>query len=213
MKIYPAQLMALASALSCGIALAAPATSAPSKSKPMAGSITKMAPKPMMAKPMTSKATKKSSPKMMKTMNISAADRTYLRADAHGSVYDQATAKLAVQKAKSPAVHSYAVMLTQDHNRLNTQMLSFARSRKLSLPVTMLTADKIKLEKLQGKSGADFDKAYLQEAVKINSDDVTKGTKEIKATKDSGVKSLVSGFVATERKHLSMAKALLAKTK
>lgn len=197
-----------------GAAFAAPATStAPSHTGAMSPTTTH----PMAAKPAMKSAPMKSSantkPAMMKTMNISAADRTYLRADAHGSVYDSASAKLAVQRAHSPAVHQYAVMLTQDHARLNTQLLSFARSRKMSLPVSLLTADKIKLEKLQGKSGAAFDKAYLTEAVKINADDVQKGTKEIASTKDAGVKKLVGGFVATERKHLASAKSLLAKTK
>ena len=188
MKLNFVQTLALASALSSGVAMAAPAKpAAPMMKKPS----TTMAKKPMM---------KSSSMKSSSMMKTSAADQKYLKEDAQGSIYDQATAKLAVQKAKSPAVHAYAVMLTKDHARINSQMLAFARSRKMVVPVAMMSSDKTKLGALKSKSGAAFDKAYLQEAVKINSDDVKKGTKELASTKDAGVKKLVGGFVATEKK-------------
>ncbi len=178
----------------------------------LTGGAVMAAPAKPMAKPAMKSSAMKSST-MMKTPTISSSDREYLRKDAQGSVYDQSTAQLALQKAKSPTVHAYAVMLTSDHQRLNTELFSFARSRKLTLPVTMMASDKTKLNSLKAKSGSAFDKAYLQEAVKINSDDVQKGTKEIASTKDASVKALVGGFVATERKHLAAAKSLLAKMK
>ena len=142
---------------------------------------------------------------------LSAADAKYLSENAQGSIYDYSTAEAAANHAKSDEVRDYAVQLLDDHNRLNKDMLMLARERGLSLPLILQKSDEKKLKSLLKKQGAEFDKAYLMEAIKINADDVEKSQKELSLTSDEDVKKVVTNFLQTEQKHLQEARDLMAK--
>ena len=148
---------------------------------------------------------------MEKSMMTSDADKQFLMDTAQGSVYDQATAELATQKAQSKSVQSYALRLMDDHNRLNKMLLMQANKRGLVLPLTMSDDDNTKLSNLMGNNaGAEFDMAYLQEAIRINADDVRKGNEAINASSDQQFRSLMRDYVKTEQSHLDSASEILA---
>ncbi len=148
---------------------------------------------------------------MDKSMMTSDADKQYLMEAAQGSVYDQATSELAVQKAQSKSVQRYALRLMDDHNRLNKMLLLQANKRGLVLPLTMSDDDNTKLQTLMdNNAGNDFDMAYLKEAIQINADDVRKGNEAINASKDQQFRSLMRDYVSTEQKHLDAASAIMA---
>ena len=148
---------------------------------------------------------------MSPSMKTSDADKQYMIETAQGSVYDQATSELAVQKAQSKSVQNYALRLMDDHNRLNKMLLMQANKRGIVLPLTMSSDDQTELQTLMdNNAGSDFDMAYLQEAVKINAEDVRKGNDAIAASSDKEFRSLMSDYVRTEQKHLDMASAILA---
>ena len=137
---------------------------------------------------------------MMKTSD---ADQQFLNELAQGSVYDEDTAELAVQKARSKSVQRYALKLMDDHNKLNKRLLIQANKRGLTLPLALSDDDKTKLQGMMGKSGSDFDMAYLQEAVRINADDVRKGNQALNASSDNEFRALVRDYVNTEQNHLT----------
>ncbi len=143
-------------------------------------------------------------------MPTSDADKQYLMESAQGSAYDGATAALGVQKAQSKSVQRYAQRLMDDHTRLNKMMFIQANTRGLTLPLTLADEDKTKLQELMSKEGSDFDVAYLQEAIKINAEDIKTGNEAINASSDAEFRRLLRDFVNTEQKHLDQASALLA---
>ena len=148
---------------------------------------------------------------MDKSMMTSDADKQYLMETAQGSVYDAATAELAVQKAGSKSVQRYALRLMDDHTRLNKMLLMQANKRGLVLPLTMSDDDKTKLQNLMANNaGNDFDVAYLKEAIEINAEDVRTGNDAMNASKDGQFRNLMREYVSTEQKHLDMASAILA---
>ncbi len=148
---------------------------------------------------------------MGKSMMTSDADKQFLMEIAQGSVYDQATAELAVQKAQSKSVQRYALRLMDDHNRLNKMLLIQANTRGVVLPLTMSSEDQDKLQSLMANSaGNDFDMAYLKEAIQINANDVRKANEAINASSDQQFRSLMRDFAQTEQKHLDAASATLA---
>ncbi len=144
-------------------------------------------------------------------MKIAPSDAKYLQKNAQGSVYDYATAQLAVQKATSPALYNYGLMLLDDHARLNKMLGQLAHQRHLSLPLIMEDKDTQILKQLTSQSGGAFDKAIVAEFVKINGDDVRDGLKELSTTKDPQVRRIVGEFVRVEQKHLRGARALKTK--
>ena len=148
---------------------------------------------------------------MDNSMMTSDADKQYLMETAQGSVYDQATSELAVQKAQSKSVQRYALRLMDDHNRLNKMLLLQANKRGLVLPLMMSDDDQTKLQTLMANNaGNDFDMAYLKEAIQINAEDVRKGNDAINASKDQQFRSLMRDYVSTEQKHLDSASAIMA---
>ena len=162
----------------------------------------------LLGAPQVKAADKMMPDKMM--MTTTDADKQFMTELAQGSVYDQATAELAVQKAQSKSVQRYALKLMDDHNRLNKELLIQANKRGVTLPLTIADEDKTKLQNYMDMSGMDFDIAYLQEAVKINADDVKKGNSAVTASTDKEFRSLINDYVSTEQKHLNEASALLA---
>ena len=145
------------------------------------------------------------------TTALTDADKSYLMEDASGSVYDFQMAELAVESARDNATQSYALRLLDDHAKLNKDLLLLARRKDIIVPVTLADDDKTKLMTLEGQHGADFDRAYIAEAIRINSDDVEKANKELNATTDPDIRKTVGMFLKTEQKHLDEARALQAK--
>lgn len=145
------------------------------------------------------------------SMMTSDTDKQFLIETAQGSVYDRATAELAVQRAQSKSVQRYALRLMDDHNKLNKMLLIQANKRGVVLPLTMKDEDRNKLQNLMETNAGDaFDVAYLKEAININAEDVRKSNDAINASQDSQFRSLMRDYVNTEQNHLDSASEILA---
>lgn len=141
--------------------------------------------------------------------SLSQTDQQYFKKNAQGSVYDLTLAQLGVLRGQSPRVRDYARMVTTDHARLNVAMLTLAnRERLYDLPLTLAAEDNTRLQRLQGLSGAEFDKAFADEEVRINAEDVSDSQKELGMTKSAPVRRVVQQFHTIESKHLAGARAL-----
>ena len=141
--------------------------------------------------------------------SLSATDQAYFKKDAQGSVYDLTLAQLGVLRGSTPRVRSYAQMVVTDHARLNVMMLELAnRERLYDLQLTLAPEDNTRLQRLMGLTGAEFDRAFAEEEVRINGEDVSDAQKELSATKSSAVRRVVQQFHRTEQKHLTAARAL-----
>ena len=148
---------------------------------------------------------------MQRSMTTSDADRQFLIETAQGSVYDRATAELAVQKAQSKTVQRYALRLLDDHNRLNKMLLMQMNTRGIVAPLTLSDDDKPKLQNLMDvQAGTDFDTAYLREAMQINAGDIRKGNEAINNSSDDAFRRLMRSYVKTEQNHLNSASAILS---
>ena len=141
--------------------------------------------------------------------SLSTTDQAYFRKDAQGSVYDLTLAQLGVLRGATPSVRRYASMVVTDHARLNVMMLDLAnRERLTDLPLTLAPEDNTRLQRLMGLTGAEFDRAFAEEEVRINAEDVSDAQKELGVTKSAAVRRVVQQFHRTEQKHLAGARAL-----
>lgn len=143
--------------------------------------------------------------------SLSQTDQDYFKKNAQGSVYDLTLGQLGVLRGASPRVRDYARMVTTDHARLNVAMLELANREHLyDLPLTLAPDDNTRLQHLMGLSGAEFDRAFAAEEVRINAEDVSDSQKELGVTKSAAVRRVVQEFHQTESKHLAGARALQA---
>lgn len=141
---------------------------------------------------------------------VTATDRQFLIQDAQGSVSDYANGAAALNQGQSPAVRQLGIWLLQDHNRLNIGLLMLAQRKGVILPLTISDADKTKLNALTAKTGAGFDRAFLQSAIQTNQQDISDAKKELAATTDPEVRLLVTDYLSTEYGHLTAAQTIMA---
>lgn len=125
-------------------------------------------------------------------------------------------AQLAVNRSTNQAVRNFAQMMANDHNKANAQLSAIMSSQNIQAsPINM--TEEIKREEqrtmasLQNRSGADFDRAYLDAEIEhhrwlINQLD----TNLIPGASDSMLRDHLSAVRATEAAHLQEAERLRA---
>ena len=139
---------------------------------------------------------------------VSDADRDYLMQDARGAAYELNLAKLAADKASRADVKAYAGKLVADHQIYNAALQALGKEKSLSLPNDMTSGDTVKLTALKALSGSLFDRAFIEQAMSINADDVREAEKERKATRDEAIKSFIAKFASMDTEHEALAKKL-----
>jgi putative membrane protein len=114
---------------------------------------------------------------------------------------------LAQQKGSSSAVKDLGKMLATDHAAHKQQVAALAQNA--NIPVTDDLKDEAKAEqaKLQGLSGAAFDKEFVRATVEAHKKDIAKFEKQAKSG-DSQTAAMASKTLPTLRKHLQAAEAL-----
>lgn len=138
----------------------------------------------------------------------SSGDRDYLVQDAQGAAYELSLAKLAAGRASRDDVKTYAQKVADDHERYNSALQDLGRQVGVKLPTDMTTAEGVKLTAMKVLSGSAFDKAFLEQMVSINDDDMKEAEQEKKATKSEAIKSFIGKFAAMDQSHEQRAKEL-----
>ena len=82
------------------------------------------------------------------TSSVSDSEKNFLTKSAQDSLYEFASAQLAVQKAQDPNVALYGLRLMNDHAEYNQQLMQLARQKGIILPVELDSQNRSKLEQL-----------------------------------------------------------------
>ena len=127
---------------------------------------------------------------------------------ANGGMMEVQLGTLALTKATSPDVKSFAQMMVDDHTKANNELKSLAQQKNITLPSTLDNEHQRKFDNLNEKTGTDFDKEYMDLMVKDHKEDVRKFEDEGEDGKDADLKSWASGKVATLRHHLEEAQRI-----
>jgi len=103
---------------------------------------------------------------------ISGDDAKFAVEAANGGMAEVILGKLAMEKASDPRVKDFGAMMVKDHSQANAELKKIAAARNITLPDS-ISADEQKLKNdLSAKSGADFDKAYVQAMLDDHKDDI-----------------------------------------
>jgi putative membrane protein len=140
-------------------------------------------------------------------------DTDFAIAAADGGMLEVELGKLAQQKASSPEVKKFAQMMIDDHTKANDELKALASSKNISLPASLSDKNSDRIKDMQEKSGAEFDKDYIDFMVNDHQDDIDKFEKQSENGKDADLKSWAAGKVTTLKHHLEMAKATQAVVK
>ncbi len=109
-------------------------------------------------------------------------DKDFLKKAAQGSNFEIKAGQLAQQKSTSDDVKQFGQRMVEDHTKLNQEMAPIAAQAGVNPPTDLSKKDQKLYDTLAGKSGADFDNAYIAQMVRDHNEDL----KDFKKEADSG---------------------------
>lgn len=118
-------------------------------------------------------------------------DKKFLAMAAQSDVNEIKLSELAVQKASNPDVKAFAQKMITEHKMMTASMKPFVKAWGLTPPMDVDADHKDEWNKLNGLSGADFDKEYMSAMMKDHTKALDAFTTEAKDTKDIPFKDAV----------------------
>jgi len=132
-------------------------------------------------------------------------DKKFVATAAQSDVNEIALSEVAKDKATNPAVKAFAEKMITEHKKMTASMKPFAEKWGMNPPVGPDADHKKELDTLNGKSGADFDKEYMDQMVSDHSKALDAFTSEAKDTKDLKFRAAVLKGKTAVAAHKNMA--------
>jgi putative membrane protein len=143
----------------------------------------------------------------VKSGQLSTADRKFVTEAAEAGMAEVAAGRLAVQKAQDPMVKQFAQRMIDEHTAANGELMKLAGSRGVPLPSEPDRSRSKELDALQKRSGADFDRAYMNGQVADHQKAVTLFERKAKSGQDPELSQWAAKMLPTLREHLQMARS------
>jgi putative membrane protein len=140
--------------------------------------------------------------------NLNSQDREFLKDAAMGGLMEVELGRVAAAQGTSDAVKQFGQRMVDDHTKANTELMTLASGKGITLPTQLDEKHREHVTKLQGMSGADFDRAYSKMMLSDHKKDVSAFEKESTKGTDADLKAFATTALPTLREHLQMAQAL-----
>lgn len=121
---------------------------------------------------------------------------------ADGGMTEVAYAKVALQKATNPQVKEFAQMMITDHTKANMELMALAKTKNITLPSAPSKDHQKVIDDASKKSGADFDKTYVNDMVSDHKEDVSLFQKASKDCKDADLKAFATKTLPVLQSHM-----------
>ena len=125
-----------------------------------------------------------------------------------GGMMEVELGRLAAQQGMSEAVKQFGQRMVDDHTKANSELMTLASSKGITLPTALDEKHQKDVTKLSGLSGADFDRAYMKMMVNDHNKDVKNFEKQSTRGADADLKAFAGKTLPTLQEHLQMARAL-----
>lgn len=131
-------------------------------------------------------------------------DKSFLETASQGNVAEVEIAKLALKKSQNPDVRAFAERMIQDHQMLGKKMAPFLTQAGVQPSTSLNTLHQHLYNKLNGLSGAAFDKEYVDAMDKDHHTDLKEFQKEVSDTQDAQLKPVVAQGEKVIAEHTEM---------
>jgi putative membrane protein len=135
---------------------------------------------------------------------VEEADSKFTTQAAVGGMAEVELGKLALEKSSNPQVKEFATMMVKDHGMANTELMAIAQQKNITLPSTVDEEHKKKMDDLSKKTGADFDKAYVDAMVGGHKSTLKLMEDESRDGKDADLKAFATKTAPIVQSHLVM---------
>src|SRR5215204_2173649 len=103
--------------------------------------------------------------------------------------------------------------MVNEHSQANTELMTLASSKGITLPTALDEKQQKDANKLQGNTGAEFDRAFAKMMVSHHKKDVSDFEKQSTRGTDPDLKAFASKTLPTLQEHLQMAESLPGATR
>ena len=137
---------------------------------------------------------------------VNNADRDFINKAATGGVTEVELGRIATMRAARPTVRSFGERMVTDHSRSNAELVALAQSKGVALPTALEPSQQAMRDRLNGLSGADFDRAYMSEMVRDHTEDVALFERAAEISADPDIKAWATRSLPMLRDHLALAR-------
>lgn len=138
----------------------------------------------------------------------------FVQAAVVGNLFEVESSKLALERAQSPAVKTFAQHMVDDHNKAGVKLSDAIAKANVAQPPMRLDARRLTvLDGLRGKQGADFEKAYVEAQYAAHVDAVEQFKGYAAAGENADLKAVAAELLPTLQKHLGEVTKLRAANK
>jgi putative membrane protein len=130
-------------------------------------------------------------------------DAKFATAAANGGMAEVAVGQLAGEKAMNAKVKAFASMMVTDHSKVNEELMAIAKAKNITLPSAPDEEHQKKKADLAAKTGADFDKAYVDAMVDGHKKTISLFEDAAKNCKDADLKAFAEKTLPTIKGHLT----------
>lgn len=140
-------------------------------------------------------------------------DKNFWNEAAQSGMAEVALGNLGQQKAQNEKVKEFADQMVKDHSAVNDELKSIASGKNVTLPTAVSAKQKATYDKLNGLSGADFDREFMKVMVKDHEAAVKLFDKQSKTDADADAKAFAAKHLPTLQGHLQTAQSLSGEVK
>jgi putative membrane protein len=140
--------------------------------------------------------------------NMTPQDRNFIVDAAMGGMMEVELGRVAAQQGASDAVKQFGQRMVDDHSKANSELMSLASSKGVTLPAELDAKHREHVTKMSGMSGADFDREYGKMMVSDHRKDVSEFEKQSTRGTDPDLKAFATKTLPTLQEHLKLAEAL-----
>jgi putative membrane protein len=127
---------------------------------------------------------------------------------AQANMAEVETGKVALEKASSGEVKKFAQHMVDDHGKMLQETQQMAQSMGMKVPAAPDAKHQAALKMLQGLSGDQFDRRYMNQMVKDHEDTLKLLKKTSTGAKDPDLKAAAQKAAPDVQEHLKMAKEI-----
>jgi putative membrane protein len=140
--------------------------------------------------------------------NMTSQDHNFIMDAAMGGLMEVELGRIAAEKGMSDAVKQFGQRMVDDHSKANTELMSLASSKGMTLPTELDAKHREQVTKFSAMSGAELDREYTKMMVSDHRKDVSEFEKESTRATDPDLKAFATKTLPTLQEHLRMAEAL-----
>lgn len=135
-------------------------------------------------------------------------DPMFLMDAASSNMLEIQLGKMAAQQATHPEVKKFGQMMQDHHTKATQELKTVASQLKVQMPTTLMPVHQELVDKVQGKSGAEFDEAYMDAMETAHRLDIAKFEMKSNSAENATVKAFAAKTLPMLQSHMKMAKEL-----